>query len=512
MRPARPRSAGRGAAPEQTRGSPAAAYLLGAAGGAGVWLATAGYGPVVSWDSIAYLDFAANPGSDSPTMSFFCPLFPLLLTALGNFGLDGPAAARVLNATLFGATIVLAASAVRRYARWKWSPLFAALLVLTSRILLEQFSRVMSDPLALFLGFLGLCLAARFLEEPAWRWLVLSGTAVGLALLTRYSALPLAAAAGLALLARRGASWRARLLEAGAFAALATAPLALWMGRNIGATGSALNREVILRPPVPGVAVRFVHELSTWLLPSRSPASIRIALLAGAIAALGWLALRGRRPGAPGRSPLERLLLLFLPLYATFIAAVHLAVDSTIAAGTRHWLPVYFAMLLLGALFLDRAMSDPDRPGRRRRALAAAAAIFIAASGALAAGRGWLLFRNGAEFTSRAMANSVLHELAGPRWAGRPVYATDPEALLYVTGIQARRFPVKYFPMRRSPNGLYPSDLMRALDTLRSRGGLTARLAGGYSPRLPSVEELEQAANLVVVARDSTATIYAARP
>lgn len=512
MRPDRPSSSRDAAAPDGSRGPLAAALLLGMAGAAAVWLATARYGPVVSWDSIAYLDFAANPGSDSPTMSFFCPLFPLLLSAFGLLGLDGPAAARLLNAGLFGATIVLAASAVRRYARWKWSPLLAALLVLTSRILLEQFSRVMSDPLALFLGFLGLCMAARFLEKPDWRWLALAGTAVGLAIFARYSELPLAAAAGLALFARRGASWRARSFETGTFAALAMAPLALWMERNIGATGSAFNRDFVLRPPVPGIAGRFAHELSTWLLPSRSPAPIRLALLAAAIAALAWLALRGRRPGAPARSPLERLLLLLLPLYAAFIAAVHLAVDSTIAAGTRHWLPVYFALLVLCALFLDRAMSDPALPERRRRALAAAAAVFVAASGVLAAGRAWLLFRDGAEFTSRAMANSVLHELADPRWAGRPVYASDPEALFYVTGVQARRFPVKYFPMRRSPNGLYPSDLMRALDALRGQRGLTARLAGGYSPRLPSVEELEGAAGLVVVARDSTATIYAARP
>ncbi len=445
-------------------------------------------------------------------MSLFCPLFPLALHTLGRLGWSGTEAARLLNAVLFGATIVLAAVAVRRYARWKGSAVLAALLVLTSRVLLEQYCRVMSDPLALFLGFLGLALAARFLETPAWRWLALSGLCVGLALATRYSYLPLAAAAGLAILSRPAAPWRARLLETGAFSALAALPLGVWMGRNIGATGGALNREIALRPPAAGVAARFVRELSTWILPSRAPAPVRIALLAAAITALVWLALRARRPGAPARSPFERLLLTFLPLYAVFMVVVHLFVDSTIAAGTRHWLPVYFAVLLLFALVLDRAMSDPDLPLRRRRALAAAAAAFVAASGALAAGRGWLLFQDGAEFTSRAMAASVLHELRGPPWAGRPVYASDPEALFYVTGIQARRFPVRYFPMNRRPNGLYASDLTRALEILRSQRGVTARLAGGYSPRLPSVEEFEGAADLVVVARDSTATIYAARP
>ncbi len=510
MRPSRPDSGGE-AVSAPTRGSFALVLLLGAAGFAEIWFATAGFGPVVNWDSIAYLDFVANPGSDSPTMSLFCPLFPLLLNALGLVtGLTAPVAARLLNAILFGATVVLAATAVRSHTRWKWSPLLAALLVLTSRILLEQYCRVMSDPLALFLGFLGLHFTALFLDRPTKQRLTMAGICMGLALFTRYSTLPLATTAGLALLAQRNVRWRDRIFEAGAFAALASAPLAMWIGRNIGSTGSALNRGFQLRPPTPGIISRFLNELSTWLLPARTPAAFRFALLMLAAASVVWLALPARRTKTSLRSSFERLLFGSIVLFATFIAFVHLMVDTTVAAGTRHWLPVYFALLLLFVLLFDRAMSNPLSSAPSRRMLAAAVVVFLACSEVMAAGKAILLFRNGAEFSSRAMASSVVHRLAEPRWAARPIYASDPEGLRFVAGLESRRFPVKYFPMNHEPNKLYAAQVLSAVDALRNRNGLTVRLAGGYSPRLPSVAELEEEAGLVVVARDATATIYAA--
>jgi hypothetical protein len=489
-------------------GLSAAAAALAAAGTALVLFATSRWGAVVSWDSLVYLGFARDPASGGATITLFCPLFPLSLSALGGFGLDAPAAARILNSVLFGATIALAVAAVRRAGAAVGTSILAGVLVLTSRVLLEQYVRVMSDALALFLGFLGLFLVARHMDRPArWR-LALAGLVLGLALATRYACLPFVAAGFLALAVWPWADRGRRFGAALVFGALAAVPQILWLARNVTSTGSALNRKMVFHAPRPDMVRTALSELSTWLLPPRLPFGVRLAFLALFVAAFVWLvACNRRRPSAAWGSRFARLLRLFIPLYAAFMLVVMAVVDASVNVGSRHWLPVYFAILMLVALLADAPLSEAS-PGRRRIA-ALGIAAFVGLSAAIAAAKGLLLHRDGAEYTRRAMQTSVLARLRD--FGDRPLYTDDPEAVEFIAGRKATRLPLKYDPKTREPNPRFAVQMATAVSDLRA-GGITVRFAGPPADRYPSPQELEEAASLAVIAEDRTATIYGAAP
>jgi len=484
------------------------ACLLVAASIGAVLAATARWGPVVTWDSLVYLQFAAERES-SGVMALFSPLFPLALSGLGKLGLPVLESARLLNATLLGAAAALAILFVRTAAPGVWTPLVAGALVATSRVLLEQFVRVMSDPLALVLGFLGLLWLYRALDRPERLPLVLAGVAVGLALAARYASLPYLLTGAIMIASSRNATGRRRLGDALLFSGIAATPLVLWLLYNVRSTGRAMNRELVIHVPPPKTVLAALHEVSTWILPPRVPAPVRFTVLAGALLAIAGLVRMDRRSTTPIlQSPAARLLLRFLVVYAAFLLFVMTFVDASVSVGTRHWVPAYFAVLLLSALLLDRVLKSSSG-GWSARFLRLGLVGFLAVSAGIAGARGYQLARNGAGYSGRRVQTSVLRLLLDPSRRPRPIYTDDPEGLSFIAGAPARRFPSKFHPQTARKNDRYAGELERAIADIRNHRGMTVRFFESANlVRYPSPEELEETAALRLLARDEVAAIY----
>ena len=199
------------------------------------------------------------------------PLFPLLLAGIGLFGADIVQAARWLNALLFGGTIFLAGYFIARFTRSGLLGLLSAALLLFSPILVRVYAWAMSEPVFLFLGFLGLFLSLRYASAPSRPRLVAAALACGLSFLARYIGVAFLGAAGLVILAFSGPGWGKRLKDLLLFAGIGLAPMAAWLAWDIAMTRTVASRSLQAGP---GLVERLRSALPplrevgiSWLVP-----------------------------------------------------------------------------------------------------------------------------------------------------------------------------------------------------------------------------------------------------
>src|SRR5512134_1213038 len=212
----------------------------------------------LSDDSIAYIagarSMVAGDGyreawlASNQPVTHFPPGFSSVLAFFGLFGADPLRAARWVNALLFGLN-----AALLGILGWRMTPSLTAGVVLaalfvTSGEMLSVHAVAMSEPLFIFLSLLSFWMFDLYFErDHHWLWLIACGTFVGMAYLTRYAGLALAATFLVALLILR-THWKKRLVSIGIFLASVTPWVLGWSIRNRLVAGNATNRAFAWHP------------------------------------------------------------------------------------------------------------------------------------------------------------------------------------------------------------------------------------------------------------------------
>jgi 4-amino-4-deoxy-L-arabinose transferase-like glycosyltransferase len=240
-----------------------------------------------------WLDSTLEPITHYP------PLLSLSLAALGLLGIDPLRGARILNIFLYGANTGLIGLIGLRMTRSRAAGIWLAALFLLNAALLRVHVFAMSEALylawslAAFLSF-DLYFAAR--QKPLW--LVLAGLASGLAVLTRYSALALLPAFGLALLLFHK-TWRSRLAALNYYLDGALCLPVIWFLRNMLVAGNATNRTFEYHPITLDNILTGIYNFSQFLMPvetwrqSMTKAGLWGWILAGfGLVLLVWLVMR----------------------------------------------------------------------------------------------------------------------------------------------------------------------------------------------------------------------------
>jgi hypothetical protein len=192
--------------------------------------ATRPHGLGVEPDSVSYLDAARNVAHgrgfvttvDQPLLALdregrytplihWPPLFPGLLASFERLGVSSLEADRWLNAVLFALTVALVGVIVARATGWYAGGLATGVLVALSPVMVEWHAWLASEPVFIFLTYLGLGLLAAHITSPRWLLLAAAGVAFGLAGLARYAAPPLVLAACVELLLVRRGTWQRRI-------------------------------------------------------------------------------------------------------------------------------------------------------------------------------------------------------------------------------------------------------------------------------------------------------------
>ena len=390
--------------------------VIAVAGAAGVLLRQSEWGVGLSGDSVSYVSTArsllAGEGftvwSGWPYQNY-PPLYPLALALTGVFGADPADAAGGLNAVLFGLVVLAAALWLRRLGASAFLVAWAASALALSYPLTLVSARAISEPLFILCTLLAIAALDAFLRRGRRSLLLLTAVCLALACLTRYLGIAFLVGALAVLLLRRESSRGERWAPAAICAAVALAPLCLWMLRNLLLTGTPARN-------VSAADVSLAFNLKTgfiaiaewaigrddlwatrldWLLDGSFALEVAAATAAASLA-VAFLLFRSvrsgmeeaRRRGVPYRPGPA------VALAVVAVAYVAVTLASLSAQGIREELyhrylaPVYAPVLLLAALGLDRLFrrdargpllgAAPLPGGRRVGVLTALAAIGLA--------------------------------------------------------------------------------------------------------------------------------------
>jgi 4-amino-4-deoxy-L-arabinose transferase-like glycosyltransferase len=352
-------------------------------------------GAGLSDDSIAYIagarSMVAGNGyreawlaSDQP-VTHFPPAFPAVLAFFGFLGIDPLHAARFVNAILFGLTAGLLGTLA-----WRMVPSLTAGLVLAGLFvlcgaLLPVYAVAMSEPLFIFLSLLAFWMFDLYFERNYHLWLGACATFVGMAYLTRYSALALVATFVVALLIlQRG--WKKKLTSSAMFIA-GTLPWILgWTIRNKLVADNATNRELVWHPITTEnwrIGLRTVTDaffpLDAWrkaMIKQPYIVEVLIGLIFGAV--LVWLAIKtwkylsDSKPLSPNPSTsaekgqaigevISFTTGLYLFAYLAAIIASMLMFDAATKFKLRILAPMFVSLLIL-LIYLGIWLRNKNRP------------------------------------------------------------------------------------------------------------------------------------------------------
>jgi hypothetical protein len=396
----------------------------------------------------------AQPDGTFQPLSYYPPLFPLSLSALGLLGIDLAAGARGLNALLFGLLVWLTGFTLAKSSRSALAGVLAALVLAVSPIAIPPFSWAMSEPLANFLGFLGLAgLLAFFTNSSRRSWLFLSALACGLSIVTRYASLPFLAAGALGLVLLGNGRMRRRLAQAAAYLGLGLVPPLIWEVWDYAHSSSLASRS--LEHSGAGLVsslASFWQSLRLvflgWLFPDSWLTSFlqsgmlqSLLALAGVVALFGWafLVLRRRiQQSEPGLFRLVGLMGLFAGMYTAFILITYLAIYPTIDVSQRIMLPLHIAFIW--ALAGLAVLTLRSAPAVRRTGVLVAVVATLLLTGWYASRSVRIVQQNardGLGYYSIAWQASPTIQKIRQLPAGLPIVSNEPTAILFLAGRQA---------------------------------------------------------------------------
>ena len=486
------------------------------------------WGVEVSHDGVLYLAAAeglltgrgiswiSGEGAIKP-LTHFPPLYPSLLAAIGFTGLDIVFAARMLAAALIGINVFLTGWIVARATRSEGWSLFAALLVLTSPVLLRQHLRAMSEAPFMAFSLLWLMSLGAYLRRPSHRRLLVACAAVSGALLTRYIGVSLVAATGIALLLLGSDMWWRRFGRAAGAMALAYLPIVPWYIRNWALTGNATNRVLIFHPPEVARLKQGVASMSAWLLPEQVPLWVRLGFLGFmGILVLGAQVLICRLQTRGKASPQDQnaihtlaLALVGMICYGAVLIASLTFFDAATPIDNRLLSPIYLLALIYGLVSLWLVQRRIRLGHGFALSLGLAGAALVALNLARSAAIGEQMRGEGAGFTARRWRTSETVDLVRRLPDSVEVYTNEMLGLSFLAGRPVFPVPEKIDPVKAQERAGFPEALaaMRE-DLLGGEAILVIFPPLSKMVEMPSLEEV--AGGLSVYQETSDAQIYAA--
>ncbi len=311
-------------------------------------------------------------------VTHFPPGFSSALAFIGLSGLDPLRGARLINALLFGLNAGLLGVLA-----WRMTPsltagvVLAALFVLSGD-LLQVHTVAMSEPLFIFFSLLSLWMFDLYFERPPssvgrgvageWWWLVACASFAGLAYLTRYAGLALAATFLVAIFVLR-TTWYKRFTSIWIFLAGFLPWALIWAIRNRIVADTATNRAFAWHPVTAETLNQGFRVFTDFLIPVGTwyraviktpvvPEALTILIL-GVV--LVWVSIRAWKylsPLTPRPSPTGRgsqgtrevisfTVGLFLIAYIASIIASMTMFDAATKFKLRILAPVFVCLLIL---------------------------------------------------------------------------------------------------------------------------------------------------------------------
>lgn len=489
-------------------------------------IGTAPPGPGLDPDAMSYLGAAeslvrshtlrvptsgwASPDSTRP-LSHFPPGFSIAIAIPTALGVRPAEAARI---------VILAAA----FATWSMLVLLVSTVVSSRVAVLAAFAAlaapaivnvhlsVLSEPLffccllAAIAGVLALERRAPADSTPPYRdlWIaLLTGMAVAVAVMLRYAAIALAAAACLHAVwggSQCRPAWPVRLRRAAAIVLPSAAVLAAWFVRTVRVSGAHGVRRLGTYGDVGATVSQGLETITAWLVPVgqgawRYPVACLVALGTAAVVVRGWTRLRETNPAAVA---LLRILATMAGCYFLVVVASRLFADPSIPFDERILSP----LILLATIGLAVLLSAwwPDRSRGSRVVAGSVLVLWAGASAVTSAAR-------------IAYARDDGNDFAGSDWRGSPTIAWARAADGGAHSVLYSNWPsALYFHAHRAAHDIPASADGLTLHRFRDRLLRTHGVVVGFKAPSPDVvdpDTLARALSLRAVARFEDGTVWA---
>jgi hypothetical protein len=458
-----------------------------------------------------------TPDEQLKPLTIWPPLYPSILSLFSLINVSPAAAARWLNAILFGLNASLAGMLVKKVSRGGLLvAAMGAVLFISSTSMLSLHWVALSEPLFIFFLFACLYSLCGYLENKRLGWVTAAACAASMAWLTRYSGASFVAAGTLAVLLLSDLHLARRALHAALFSLIASAPNLLWMIRNHAVAGNAAGKRFGWHPATLSLFQDYLTTIARFVLPEGVilAAISALALLGlSLLLALSWR--RGRLKLSLNRA--QKLLLLFAASYSALIYISISFLDANLVIDTwRLSLPICLIGLVLIISFVHSLFASDGKnllDVRPRRIAAACAILFLCAF--VLRGAQWISTSDSGEskdvessnFTSRYWTESSLIQTLKELPPETPVYTNGPDALYALTGRPAYALPQKFNVETLKASGAYEDSLHKIDDKLKD-GGVVVFLYTHRFANLPTQQELMEKLTLKEVFKDPTGKIF----
>jgi hypothetical protein len=381
--------------------------------------------------------------------------------------------------------------------------------------LLRLHASALSEPLFLLFSLLSFWMFDLYHERDAhWLWLVACSASVGLAYLTRYAALALAATFVVGLLVLHP-TWHKRWMSIAVFTLGLVPWIAGWAIRNSAVGGTTTNRTLVWHPISSANIDTALRTASGFLIPVeawrqalfRIPGLLPGLLLAILAAVLCYIVVKIRqRQASSSGSAVEVLSLLhamYIFVYLASIAASMSLFDASTKFRLRILSPVYVSLLVA-------VVAVGVLAWRKRRGLALTLGILIltaSASGLVSTlsdltrgGQGYASFR---WYDSEAM--QFLRDLPPDAM----IYTNEPGAVYLYTGRAGYVLPDQVDPVTATARPGFEEGLAQLQADIRSGKGVLALFSGGDAP---AEDAAWLSSGLNLAHKSGGAEIYGAAP
>ena len=389
-------------------------------------------------------------------MTHYPPLYPILLSILGRFGISPLDGARWLNALLFGANILLAGFIISKYTPGSfWNSMLGSFMVLNSLAMLEIHSWAITEPSFIFFGILGLFLLVTYIDNSKPLFLIASSITISLAVLDRYIgiALVISSIIGILLLSRK--RLYIKIIDGIIFFIIGFSPIALWFIRNLNLSGSIVDREMVFHPITFSHIKSLILTIATWLLPASIPVVVRVFFLT-VMSLLVLYFLLSRKRKWPNFS---FLLIIFILIYLIFLIISISFFDAHTLLDNRILSPVYISGIILIFLTLNMSLFAV----RKRRLLQVAVIItFISLVGFhIPLAIRWIIYANnhGQGYERDIWKQSQIIQNLRTLPSGICIYTNAADAIYFLTGKPAIMLPRENNPVTKKINNSYSSEV-----------------------------------------------------
>ncbi|MHB1346531.1 MAG: glycosyltransferase family protein, partial [Candidatus Humimicrobiaceae bacterium] len=290
------------------------------------------------------------------------PFFPLLLSFFGFLKLNLFQSGRFLNALLFGANIFLVTLIIKKYLKSIFLTVFAALILIISKDMIQIHSMLWSEPLFIFLSLIGFLFLFDFLENRKIFFLVIASLFFSLAFFTRNIGISLAAASAASVLVYSELKLKNKIIYSAMSVLIIILPFSIWTLKN-NLTYGASPAELIFHPVKLKHYYRILDTVSLWVIANKTSEKSRIILISVLIFAViliaSFIYFKNKKKPADSlyklNSKITGTLLFYILFYFLALFVGRYFFDESIVVNeNRMLLPVLIALFIVLLFFLKR--------------------------------------------------------------------------------------------------------------------------------------------------------------